>query len=105
MRFKLGCVLLALWGSAAAVILAPTASAAGADAVISQLQNEGYLVQINWLSGFNTKPLSQCTVTNVNNPSSDPPKPGDTVYADVRCPNNDYDEGGDFGFGIGIGIG
>jgi hypothetical protein len=103
MRFKLGCVGVTLWAAAAAIIVAPTASAAGADAVISELQNQGYLVQINWISGFNTKPLSQCTVTNVNNPSSDPPKPGDTVYADVRCPNNDYDEGGDFRVEIGIG--
>jgi hypothetical protein len=102
MRFKLVCVGVTVWAAAAAIIVAPTASAAGADAVISDLQNQGYLVQINWISGFNTKPLSQCTVTNVNNPSSDPPKPGDTVYADVRCPNNDF-EGGDVGVGIGIG--
>ena len=71
--------------------------------MIADLQNKGYLVQINWTNGFNTKPLDQCTVTNVNNPSSDPPKPGDTVYVDVRCPNHDYDDGGSFGVGIGIG--
>lgn len=103
MRFKVGCAVVPLLAAAAATIVAPPASAAGADAVISDLQSQGYLVQINWISGFNTKPLAQCTVTNVNNPSSDPSKPGDTVYVDVRCPNNDHDDGGDFGVGIGIG--
>jgi hypothetical protein len=88
----------------AATILAPTASAAGADVVIADLQNDGYIVQINWINGFNTKPLPECTVTNVNDPSSAPMKPGDTVYVDVRCPNHDYDDdGGSFGVGIGIG--
>ena len=104
MRIKRGggAVTLAA-GVAAAIIVAPTASADGADVVIADLQNQGYLVQINWINGFDTKPLSECTVTNVNNPSSDPPKAGDTVYADVRCPNHDYGDGGSFGVGIGIG--
>lgn len=82
-----------------ALIGAPPAAASGADATIADLQAAGYLVNVNYLNGA-SKALSQCTVTNVNNPSSSP-KPGDTVYVDVRCPNHD-DDGG-FGFGVGIG--
>jgi hypothetical protein len=89
-----GAAVLALTG-------APMAAASGADATIADLQAQGYLVQINWVNGA-TKSLSQCTVTGVNNPSSSPPKPGDTVYVDVRCPNHE-DDNGDVGIGIGIG--
>lgn len=72
-------------------ITAPAAHANGADAVIRDLEAEGYIVRINWLAGFNTQQLSDCTVVRVNNPSSNPePAPGDTVYVDVSCPNNLY---------------
>jgi hypothetical protein len=84
----------------AALIGAPTAAASGADAIVANLQAEGYLVTVNYVNGA-SKALSQCTVTDVNNPSSSPPKPGDNVYVDVTCPNHD-DDGG-FGFGVGIG--
>jgi len=80
---------------------APIAHASGADATINALQAEGYIVQINWVNGA-SKSLPQCTVVNVNNPSSEPPKAGDTVYVDVRCPNHDYDDG-EVSIGIGIG--
>ncbi|MCW2730766.1 MAG: hypothetical protein JWR13_1582, partial [Mycobacterium sp.] len=73
----------------------------GADATIADLEAEGYLVNVNYVNGA-SKALSQCTVTNVNNPSSSP-KPGDTLYVDVMCPNHDDDGDGNFGFGIGIG--
>lgn len=83
---------------AAAVMLAPSASAdtmdtqGSASEVISNLQAEGYLVQINWTNGFDTKPLDLCWVTNVNNPGNF--KPGGTtaatVYVDVQCPNHDW---------------
>jgi hypothetical protein len=97
-------VAAAALSSAAALVGAPGASAAGADAVITDLQAQGYIVHINWLTGFDTKPLSQCTVTNINNPdhSGAPMQLGDAVYVDVRCPNHD-DEFGDFGIGVGIG--
>jgi hypothetical protein len=88
-------------GAVAAIASAPLASAGGADAVISDLQDKGYNVQINWIHGFNTVPLSICTVTRENNPSSSAPKPGDTVYVDVDCPN--HIDGDGFGFGGGIG--
>jgi hypothetical protein len=100
-------LVLATFGAAAvALAAAPVAAAAGADATIADLQSQGYIVQINWINGYNTKPLSTCTVTNVNNPdrSGAAPQPGATVYVDVRCPNHeDDDDGGDFGIGIGIG--
>lgn len=60
--------------------------------VVNSLESEGYNVQINWLNGYQPKPLSECWVVGVNNP-------GDlslsdnafvTVYVDVRCPNHDY---------------
>ncbi len=83
-----------VFGMAGAVLAgaaAPVASAHGADAVIGDLQAEGYLVNINWVNGFTTQQLSDCTVVRVNSPSSSPdPMPGDTVYVDVTCPNNLY---------------
>jgi hypothetical protein len=89
---------------ALALVTAAPASAAGADAVINDLQSKGYLVQINWVNGYDTKPLDTCTVTGVNNPdhSGAPLKAGDTVYVDVVCPNHQDDDGGSFGFGIGF---
>jgi hypothetical protein len=97
--------LATLGAAAVALAAAPVAAAAGADATIADLEAQGYDVQINWVNGFDTKPLSTCTVTNVNNPdrSGAPPQPGATVYVDVRCPNHNDDDGGSFGFGVGIG--
>ncbi|MUM31743.1 hypothetical protein [Mycolicibacterium sp. CBMA 361] len=84
-------VMLAVGGAAVTGAVAPLARAHGADAVINDLQAEGYIVSINWINGFNTQQLSDCTVVRVNNPSSSPdPTPGDTVYVDVTCPNNLY---------------
>ncbi|GAC1637281.1 MAG: hypothetical protein NVS4B6_06530 [Mycobacterium sp.] len=88
-------------GAFAAIASAPLASASGADAVIDDLQSKGYTVQINWVNGFDTQQLSDCTVTGENNPDSSGPKPGDTVYVNVTCPN--HPDEGSFGFGAGIG--
>lgn len=73
-----------------------------ASAVIDDLKAQGYNVQINWVNGFDTKPLSECRVTGVNDPGDAPPTYGTftTVYVDVACPNGD--DGG-FSFGAGIG--
>lgn len=90
-RAKAVAVVFAVAGTAYIGAAAPPAGADGADAVIRDLEAEGYTVNINWLSGFNTQQLSDCTVVRVNNPSSNPqPMPGDTVYVDVTCPNNLY---------------
>ncbi|MDT7762340.1 MAG: hypothetical protein QOC63_1760 [Mycobacterium sp.] len=90
--------------AAAAVALAPVAAASGsAKAVIDDLKSKGYIVQINWVSGYNTEPLDVCHVTGVNIPG-DTPAIRTTAYVDVSCPNHpDDDEGGGFGFGVGIG--
>jgi len=104
MRSNWAVLVIVAAGLAAAVAGMPTARAAGADATIAELQDQGYLVQINWLSGFDTKPLADCTVVSINDPnhSGEPMRSGDTVYVDVRCPNHS-DEGGDVGVGIGFG--
>ena len=103
MSIRAGYLTTALFGAGAvaAVAFAPLANASGADAVINDLQSKGFIVQINWVNGFDTEQLSECTVTGVNNPNSSGSKPGDTVYVNVACPNHP-DEGG---FGIGGGIG
>ncbi|MCT7371779.1 hypothetical protein A7R75_22515 [Mycolicibacterium llatzerense] len=69
-------------------ITAPAAHANGADAVIRDLEAEGYTVRLNWLNGNKPTLLPRCTVVRVNNPSSDEPAEGDVVWADVACPNN-----------------
>lgn len=83
--------------SIGAVSLAAQATAdpsgESAQAVIDDLKAEGYNVEINWLTGYDTVPLSVCTVTNVNNPSDSKPRAGTftTVYVDVSCPNHQDD--------------
>jgi len=63
-----------------------------AESVIDQLDAEGYNVAINWLNGYNVRPLSVCWVENINNPGDGQSWPEEftTVYVDVRCPNDDY---------------
>lgn len=99
-------VVLGAASTVAVIACAPAAHAAGADAVIADLQAQGYLVQINWVNGFDTVPLSICTVVAVNNPdrSGAQPQQGDTVYVDVRCPNHvDDDSGAEAGIGVFFG--
>lgn len=85
---------LAAAGAASAVsamIGAPTAAAnpGPASTTINDLKNEGYIVHINWVSGFNTQQLDDCWVTGVNIPG-DTPESRTTAYVDVSCPNNLY---------------
>lgn len=81
----------------------PVAGGRSASATIEDLQAEGYDVRINWTTGFDTKPLTECWVTGVNNPSHEAPTEGvfTTIYVDVACPNGD--DGPSFGVGVGIG--
>lgn len=83
--------LLVAAGVIVPVVAAPVASA-GADDVIRDLESQGYTVHINWTTGFDTKPLSECWVTGINNPGDQTPGPTTfvTVYVDVACPNHDY---------------
>jgi len=76
-----------------------------AAAVIQQLTDEGYNVEINWVSGVSSRPLSECAVLGVHNPNraGGPVEEFTTVYVDVSCPNHDGDSHFDLGVGIGIG--
>jgi hypothetical protein len=71
----------------------PTDTGESAESVIDRLKADGYNVVINWLTGYDTVPLSVCTVQDVNNPDVAKPKPGEftTVYVDVTCPNHQDD--------------
>jgi hypothetical protein len=62
---------------------------ASAQSVIDGLKADGYNVVINWLTGYDTEPLSVCTVSDVNDPNDTKPPAGTftTVYVDVSCPN------------------
>jgi hypothetical protein len=70
----------------------PEDTGASAQSVIDGLTAEGYNVVINWLTGYDTVPLSACTVSNINNPDDSVPPAGTftTVYVDVSCPNHQY---------------
>jgi hypothetical protein len=89
-------LFLAIGGS---LIFSPAAAAdptyinGSAQSVIDELRANGYNVVINWLTGYDTKSLSVCWVSNINNPGEWNPPPGvfTTVYVDVSCPNHDYD--------------
>lgn len=92
-------LLLLVPVAAAAMAFAPLAVAdpvAGdgpADATIADLKAQGYNVEINWVTGFDTEPLSRCVVTSINNPGSSAPAPDTftTVYVDVACPSHPDD--------------
>jgi hypothetical protein len=95
MAFASRCLagLLVLGGAvtlAAPATADPDDTSASAQSVIDGLKAEGYNVEINWLTGYNTEPLSVCTVENVNNPGDSVPGPGQfvTLYVDVSCPNH-----------------
>ena len=100
-------------GAAASIAVAPVAVAEPVDpvagsesarAVIDELRDQGYNVEINWVSGVSSMPLSRCAVTGINNPdhSAGPPTTFTTVYVDVSCPNHE-DGGLVLGGGVGIG--
>lgn len=63
--------MLAAVAAAGAVVAAPTATAwaddTSAQQTISQLQQQGYTVNIDRIG---TGPMSQCVVTNVRNPQT-----------------------------------
>lgn len=83
----------------------PTAGSESAQAVIDDLTDQGYNVEINWVSGVSSVPLSECAVKGINNPdhSEGPPTTFTTVYVDVSCPNQ-HDGGVVFGGLLGFGV-
>lgn len=78
----------------AAIVLAPPAAAdpdidsESASAVIQQLQEQGYTVQVNGAPAGDVSLLSTCEVTSIHNPGIPAPDPTATtdVYVDVACP-------------------
>lgn len=96
-------VSISLAPLASADPFAPVSGGESASTTIDDLQAQGYNVQINWTTGYDTKSLSECWVTGVDNPSHEAPTAGTftTVYVDVACPNGD--DGPSFGGGVGIG--
>ncbi len=83
------------------IAFAPDAGADSAQATIDALQDQGYIVAINWVDGNTNAPLATCRVVAVHNPDS---SGGDsstaiTVYVDLSCPR------GQAPIGIGAGIG
>lgn len=97
-------------GVAAPLTAAPDAVAdpsvnQSAAAVIQELTDQGYNVQINWVSGVSSRPLSECAVLGIHNPNlaGGPVDDFTTVYVDVSCPN--HDNGSHFDLGVGIGLG
>ena len=89
-------LLVAIGGAltiAAPATAEPVDTGGSAQSVIDDLKSEGYDVQINWLTGFDTESLSVCTVSNVNILGETPPGSGNlaTAYVDVSCPNHQDD--------------
>lgn len=64
------------------VTAVPTSSATD---IISELQGQGYDVQLN---GQPNGALAQCTVTGVHQTAKEPVQFG-TAYVDLDCPGND----------------
>lgn len=97
-------VLIAAAPAAVADPVEPTAGSESAGAVIDDLSAQGYNVEINWVSGVSSVPLSQCAVTGIHNPdhSAGPPTTFTTVYVDVSCPNHDDGDGLILGVGVGL---
>ena len=88
--------------SATAKPVWPVAGAESAADTIRDLEDQGYTVAINWVTGYSSAPLSLCRVSAIHNPDRSPdavPMKSTTVYVDVTCPE-DHDWGGSFGVGI-----
>ena len=82
----------------------PYAGAESAADTISDLQDQGYIVAINWVAGDHNVPLSRCSVVAIHNPDRSPdavPMTSTTVYVDVSCPS-DHDWDGGLEVGIGF---
>ena len=61
----------------------PVAGAESAGATIDDLEAQGYDVQINWVSGVSSVPLSWCKVTAIHNPNHSPPS--ENTFDDGLC--------------------
>jgi hypothetical protein len=77
-------------GLASTVTADPDIDGESAAAVIDQLQEQGYAVDVNGAPAGDTSLLSTCTVTSIHNPGVPTPDPTTTttIYVDVACPLN-----------------
>ncbi len=92
-----------VFGAGAMLIaFAPSAAADSAQATIDNLQNQGYIVAINWVDGNTNAPLATCRVVAVHNPDSSAPNPSSatTVYVDLSCPRGQAPVGVEGGIGF-----
>jgi hypothetical protein len=86
--------LLAAVGGASAIAIAqpvaadPDIDGESAAAVIDQLQEQGYAVDVNGAPAGDTSLLTTCTVTSIHNPGNPTTDPTTTttIYVDVACP-------------------
>jgi len=84
------------------IAFAPNAAADSAQATIDALQNQGYIVAINWVDGNTGAPVSTCRVVAVHNPDSSGGNPptATTVYVDLSCPRGQAPVGIEAGIGF-----
>jgi hypothetical protein len=83
-----GVVLAAVGGFAGVAAADPDIDSESAAAVITELQEQGYDVQIKGVSGDNADMLTACSVTSINDSGEDSPDPTKTtlIYVEVACP-------------------
>ena len=66
----------------------PDVDAESAAAVIQELKQQGYDVEVKGVSSDNTDLLTTCTVTAIHQPEGPAPDPtaAATIYVEVACP-------------------
>jgi hypothetical protein len=84
--------LMAIAPISAADPVWPVGGAEPADATIQDLETQGYDVQINWVTGYPSVPLSECWVDAIHNPNTRPREDIlTTVWVDIGCPSSNFD--------------
>jgi hypothetical protein len=94
LKSRFSALLLIFAGTAASISVAPIAAAESgvlpqpgsenARDTLSDLTQQGYDVQINWVNGYPRVSLDQCWVNNIN--TADAKGTLRTVYVDIGCP-------------------
>jgi hypothetical protein len=75
---------------AAADPIGPVPGNQSAADTLSELQAQGYALQINWVTGYPDGPLSECWVDAIHNPDGAPASQNTLaiVHVDVGCPEH-----------------
>lgn len=75
-------------GLAPSVVADPDIDSESATAVIDELQEQGYAVEVNGAPAGDISLLTSCTVTSIHNPGDPTPDPSTTttIFVDVACP-------------------